>query len=170
MDCIRKPALAVFVWFTAAMTVVAGVPRTICLCSTSDGRPRSCCSPFFSQHSGSCCCQGANPSKERGHRCPRCAACKSRTTGSHSEKDTAVGKSGSIHCSGCKRGVSAPQLANHSETKSTANGVSESVNTLPQNLAKVEAFKGFPNVRLAWDVFRVPPRTDLVSAQQRLTI
>lgn len=66
MARLRRTTLAVLVWLTAVMTLVAGAPRLVCRCP--DGHTKPFCFGFTSEKS-SCCCGGSCCSKEGGSCC-----------------------------------------------------------------------------------------------------
>jgi hypothetical protein len=163
MRQLRKQSLAVIVWLTAAMTLVAGTPHLVCLCPGSRPHPPR---PAFA---ASCSCEfcgsraaAGGPTRKAGKACCCCRQAKQQP-----RHDT---KSGSqIHASRCLRALA---LA---EDFAAARGDGDQrvelvpVSFSPRLLVPLSLSAGIAG-QTPWGSNLDPPPADLVIALQHLII
>lgn len=170
MERLARVALALLVWVTAAMTVIAGTPRLRCLCRYLDGRPKLCCSSFPIRNSDFGFRAIGRPERCCVGECPRYGRCNASRAGAGEKFSTNSGKVISIGSESCRTGIVLLDLAiqQPQDTSLTSGGFGLAGQAIHEpGLSRISDVH---RARLIWKVFRVPPPTDLVSAQQRLTI
>ena len=171
MRNLRRKALSVFIGLTAISTLIAATPHFSCRCpngrvkpfcfSSPSGASQCCCGGSCCSSSGrACCC--SSPSAENSDSCCR----------ADNAADGAAASLGGVQFRGnrCTKTLVAPALLALPESKSAASDDGASWVLLPSPYAICSALSHIGSVRAFWQIFRVPPPTDLVVALQRFTI
>jgi hypothetical protein len=171
MDMIPKPILAVVMWLTAAMTLVAGMPHFVCRCAGGSVRPfcfgirlnlplvgcgagRDCCPPECEPaDKGSSCCDR--------HRAG-CPHCKAAAKAADSPQE--VGRPG---CSRSPADKPVFAVSGHRAPIAGDNGLGLSV-------ARSATEAGIANIvqrrRFSWQIYLLAPPTDLTITLLHLVI
>ena len=162
MTCIGRAVWVALVWLTAATTLLAGSPHFACRCP--DGHIKPFCLSF-SRTSSACCCGkgGTSSGQERGHPC--CGGSGRPVAGAF-----APGSSlDRTDC--CHRTLMLPQVAPPVPHKTTAvgNATANPAGLLPHAAARA-AFATAPASLALYQLYHLPPPTDLLAALQRLLI
>ena len=189
----RKTAMILLVWVTSASTLLAGIPRLECGCpggKVQSGGPgpsakeRTCCcgkscptkasanwsgpSEGQAQKKTSCC---GGMAEQQGQGQPGDKGTSSK--GSQKERTQTPGKSGKqllAGTNGCQKTLVQPEQ--QSLSRAETNDRQALATGLFFSSASAPAFflTGPALVRNSWEVFLLPPPTDLVTLLQRLTI
>jgi hypothetical protein len=168
MHRLRRTALVAGVWLTAAMTVVADVPYSVCRCP--EGWVKLFCRGPAVQ--AGCCCDGkccASPPGNGSAADPQAVeatCCCRRTAGLGQDLSSARGSSLQSNC--CTQTLIRTEILASAPEKSSAD--EDLIAASP--LAAEAAGPCLPVVskRPSWQVYRLPPPTDLVTVLQRLLL
>lgn len=171
MRRVRKTALALFIGLTAICTLLAGTPHIQCRCP--NGRLKLFCLSSSTKTS-KCCCDGSccgsaegsaetAPSNSESHCC-----CGNRQNSDETGTPPSTGPS--LQENGCSKKLVLPEMQTSPDRRVATTNIDD---VLPG-----VAFRTFtsPDLDLPaaqdtrWQVFRVPPPTDLCTVFQRLTI
>jgi len=176
MHLIRKTALAVCGWLTAAMTLVAGFPHLECLCP--DGHRKAFCLGQVSRSSG-CCCGGSCCSSSSGGGCC-CARAKTeagpqskgRCCARHSSRKISAtpGKHPQVQHPGCSRTVAPAKTwtASSPRTAAAKEGIAKAI--FPPPPAPVAAPAVTASGRGPWQIHLLGPPTDRVILDQHFLL
>jgi hypothetical protein len=146
-------AWTAYIWLTALMTLVAGMPHFACRCP--DGQVKSFCMGTPSAKSG-CCCRGTCCSSLDGGTC--CCGAQSRIAG------PVVGHSN------CTKTLAPSVLLTVGHGKTTiANPLTVGA-LLPAQAVSVLSLTTMVDARSAWQAHQIAPPTDLITVLQRLVI
>lgn len=193
MRRLRRIALVAVVWGTAASTLMASTPHFVCRCPDGSVKP-FCLGPVFNasgcccggdtcccstKSGGGCCSKGGSSGGQAVKRTSCCSQApehkdhsKPGTDGSGGAQraGSKAGEGHAISSRCCQKAVA--QQETQSVTPLQAK-INESLNTslvlFPATLL-VQAVPSATSGQTVWEVFRLPPPTDLVTVLQRLTI
>jgi hypothetical protein len=175
MQYLRKTGLALLVSLTAISTLIAGMPHWVCLCPNGQVKPFCLSSP---SKTAKCCCNGSCCGSEAGTE----KTCQSGSSGpkaeggccsaQHEDDETgaAPGAGFTAQRNCCTKTLVLSETQLFSEAKVvSSSGVDFLKLATPE--AGISHFLSVPEApNTPWEVFRVPPPTDLITVLQRLTI
>jgi hypothetical protein len=182
MSVFGSTTWTIHIWMTAAMTLVAGIPCTDCICP--DGTRKTFCSGQSAKDT-SCCAAAAEAKSQGGKSCcagkkaARCAKNAGQTTPANDTKvalappqrpDQKPGPDGRVGAKGCSRVMADSRIPVLTPAEQTGTGSMVAAVLAPVSSLAVPILTEAPACAAGWQSCRLPPPTDLVITLQHLVI